>query len=81
MELSKNEAICIARHLIVQHRQHIYNRKSDIGEACSECPIAKECCIGDGEFIWHKLYPEICKNADLKCSFRIGQKPLVSYDK
>lgn len=80
MELSKAEAICIARHLAVQHRQAVYERKSSIGEACEKCPINLGCIENKFE-LWGNTYRKICESAGVEYSFCKGKYPMVPYEK
>lgn len=79
MELSKKETICIARHLIAQHRQMVFDKISDTTEACSQCDFALDC--SKSHYLWESTYQKIVNNSGLKFSLREGQYPLVPYDK
>lgn len=84
MEMNKEEVICIARHLMVQHRQDFFEKKTDRTEACTECLINTYCFGEKSEIkgtLWHHLYPKICEEAGFKCRFMVGVYPLVPYEK
>ena len=84
MELTGDETICVARHLIVQHRQAVFHRKSHMTEACENCPIVNKCYkkLEHNEIeIWSSIYKKICGEAGHKCSFAINLYPLVPYGK
>lgn len=81
MKLSKNETICVAQHLMTEHRQTVFNRKASIGEACENCPINNR-CFDEHLSLWSSTYKKICNSAGIKGElFRINKYPLVPYEK
>lgn len=84
MELTKDEVICVAQHLIAQHRQTIFNRMANVGESCETCPIALK-CFGKETFVaftlWHHTYKKISEAAGIKWSFMRNRPPLLPYHK
>lgn len=83
MELSNDEIVCIAQHLIAQHRQAVFNRKSSVGEACEKCPISSKCFDNSKEngSLWGDTYKKICSAANIEYSFFVGKCPMVPYEK
>lgn len=83
MELTNEETICVAQHLIAQHRQTVFDRTSSVAEACMGCPIKSKCFNKDSEenAIWGNTYKKVCKAVGIKCSFRINEYPLVPYER
>lgn len=80
-ELNGDEAICIAQHLIAQHRQTVFERKASIGEACENCPIRNK-CIDENLNLWSSTYKKICNSVGIKGElFRINKFPLKPYEK
>ncbi len=83
MELSNDEIMCVAQHLIAQHRQAVFNRKSSVGEACEKCPISSKCFDNSktNGLLWGDTYKKICNAVNIKHSFSIGEYPLEPYEK
>lgn len=78
-KFTKDEMICIAQHLIAQHRQATFNRKASISEACENCPI-KNRCFDEELYLWLNTYSKVCREAGLRVSFLKGRYPLVPYE-
>lgn len=83
MELNNYELVCVAQHLIAQHRQAVFNRKSSVSEACEKCPINSKCFDNSEEngLLWGEVYKKICNTANIKHSFMLGEYPLVPYER
>lgn len=80
-ELNGDETICIAQHLMAQHRQTVFERKASIGEACENCPIRNK-CIDENLNLWSSTYKKICNSVGIKGElFRISKFPLKPYEK
>lgn len=83
VELSNDELVCVAQHLIAQHRQAMFNRKSKVSEACEKCPIRSKCFnnLKENGSLWGNTYKKICNAANIEYSFFIGKYPMVPYKK
>lgn len=80
VELNKKETVCVAYHLMAQHRQTVFSRNASILESCEKCPHLTQC--KDNNFKqWRDVYTKLCKSVGVKGNFCINSFPLEPYEK
>lgn len=82
MELTKDETICIFRHLVAQHRQAIFKKISNLIESCEKCPISKKCFESSStiaDTLWYKTFSKLCSENEIKNDFILARNLLEPY--